>query len=338
MACLYPLKGWRSYVVNPETGKRSIIFGKNKMARRNPDDAVQVACGRCIECRLEHSRQWAIRCEKEAELYEENCVITLTYDEENLPKNGSIEIADAQKFMKRLRERYEGRTIRSFGCAEYGEQRGRPHYHILLFNLEFADKKPDLSMQGLQPEHKYWTSETLDQLWGMGRTQIMPLNFETAAYVARYVMKKIKSPGHTRIKLAPLPPPEGVDPTGSPTLAFVPVADERSVCVSRRPGVGADWYKKYKYTLCNTHTLHSRGRPMAAPQFFNRRMEIDDPNLYQKIKYQKKLDLKNKIDKLQLQHLNGSHINSAKLGYRPRVEAERICREAALNHLKRGLR
>ncbi|AXH74194.1 MAG: replication initiator protein [Microviridae sp.] len=326
MACLYPLKGWRSYAVNPKTGKRSIVFGKGKMARRNPDDAVQVPCGRCIDCRLEHSRQWAIRCEKEAELYDQNCVITLTYDSENLPKNGSIEIADAQKFMKRLREKYEGKVIRSFGCAEYGEKGGRPHYHLLLFNHEFEDKKLDLSMQGLQPEHKYWTSEILDQLWGMGRTQIMPLNFETAAYVARYVMKKIKSPGHTRTKQDP----------GS--LKFVAIADERSICVSRRPGVAADWYKRYKHGLCNSHTIFSRGRSMATPTFFNRRMEIDDPSLYQKIKYQKKLDLKKYQDNLRIQHLNGNHINSAKLGYRPRIEAETICKRATINHLKRGLR
>lgn len=331
MPCLHPLKGWRSYAKNP-SGKRSIVFQHKKGWNHL---TVTVPCGRCIECRLEKSRQWAIRCEKEAELYEHNCVVTLTYDQEHLPENGSIQMADAQKFMKRLRERYPEKKIRSYGCAEYGEKRGRPHYHIILFNHDFEDKEEDLSMVGLEPEHKYFTSKILDEEWGMGRTQIMALNFETAAYVARYVMKKINSPGHTRVNLSLK---ESGDPKGSSTLHFVPVSDERSVCVSRRPGIGREWYEQNKQWLCNSHTIHSRGRPMAAPQFYKRRMEIDDPDLYQKIKYQQKLDQQKNLDNLKIQHLNGNHINSAKLGYKPRVTAEIAVKTAQLMQLKRNLR
>lgn len=319
MACLYPLKGWRSHALNP-TGKRSIVF---KHIEGIKSQGVTVPCGRCINCRLEKSRQWALRCEKESELYDSNCVVTLTYDDENLPENGSLNLADVQKFMKRLRKHYQGRNIRSYGCGEYGEQRARPHYHIILFNHDFEDKRPDLDMQKLEPQHQYWTSEILDSLWDMGRTQIMPLNFETAAYVARYVMKKHSGPEATRVKLNSL---------GS----LVPVAHERSLAVSRRPGIGRDWYEKYKHTLCNS-TIFSRGRPMRPPTFFDRRMEIDDPEQYAKVKLQRKIEYQKTIEKLKFEYLNGNYTNSAKLGYRPRMRAELTCKEAQLMQLKRKL-
>ena len=102
MACYYPLKGYRARAVNPKTGKRSIVFDSSLGFMDMP---VEFACGQCIGCRIERSRQWAIRCVHEAQLYEANCFITLTYAPEHLPKNGSLVLEHFQKFMKRLRKR-----------------------------------------------------------------------------------------------------------------------------------------------------------------------------------------------------------------------------------------
>lgn len=82
MPCFRPLKGYKSRVRNRDTGKRSIVFNPREGFHDLP---VTLPCGQCIGCRLERSRQWAIRCAHEASLYEENCFITLTYRDEDLP-------------------------------------------------------------------------------------------------------------------------------------------------------------------------------------------------------------------------------------------------------------
>ena len=82
MPCYHPLKGYRSKFVNPDTGKRSVVFNPREGFYDLPQ---QVPCGQCIGCRLEYSRQWAMRCAHEASLYEDNCFITLTYNPDNLP-------------------------------------------------------------------------------------------------------------------------------------------------------------------------------------------------------------------------------------------------------------
>ena len=86
MPCYHPISGYRSRHLN-KSGKRSIVFDKKNGYIDMP---ITVKCGQCIGCRLEYSRQWAIRCLHEAQLHEDNCFITLTYDDENLPHNGSL--------------------------------------------------------------------------------------------------------------------------------------------------------------------------------------------------------------------------------------------------------
>ena len=131
MACYQPLKGYYSKSRNPN-GKRNVVFNPQMGYRDRP---VTVPCGQCIGCRLERSRQWAIRCYHEASMYERNSFVTLTYDDESLPLGGTLVFRDFQLFMKRLRKQY-GAGIRFYACGEYGEKFGRPHYHVCLFNFE----------------------------------------------------------------------------------------------------------------------------------------------------------------------------------------------------------
>lgn len=329
MACLSPRKAWKAYLPNP-TGKHSLVFSPRKGSKST---FMHVPCGQCIECRLEKSRQWALRCQKEAELYDANCVVTLTYDQANLPKNGSIQNEDVQLFMKRLRERMRGSTmvidkdgkatwpIRSYGCAEYGEKWGRPHYHIILFNLDFPDKTEDPEMD--PGEYKYYVSETLDQLWDMGKTQIMDLNFETAAYVARYVTKKINGPGHTRVHVY-----EG---------KFVPIADERSIAVSRRPGIGKRWYEKNKQHIYKQDTVFERGMQMRPPKYFDSLFEKDNPDGFLRVKQKRKREEKIKNDKVEKEIRNGDLTNAFNRGFRSRDKANLRCAEAKTDLLKRKL-
>ena len=116
MPCYSPIKGYRSKVLSPN-GKRTIVFKPNLGFVDLP---VLVPCGQCCGCRLERSRQWAIRCTHEASLHENNCFITLTFNDDNLPSDKSLDVRHFQLFMKRLRKQF-GSNIRYYHCGEYGE-------------------------------------------------------------------------------------------------------------------------------------------------------------------------------------------------------------------------
>jgi len=92
MACFHPLQAYQL-----DTGE--IQF--HDSGRGHP---LELPCGQCIGCRLERSRQWAIRCVHEASMHENNCFITLTYAPEYLPPDGGLIKSDFQKFIKRLRK------------------------------------------------------------------------------------------------------------------------------------------------------------------------------------------------------------------------------------------
>lgn len=264
MPCYRPLVGYRSRKVNPKTGKRSIVF--------NPREGftelhVNLPCGQCIGCRLEHSRQNAVRATHEASLYKQNCFLTLTYNDENLPRNSFIDKNDPVLFMKRLRKRF-GDGIRSYGCAEYGEKFGRPHYHICLFNHDFSDKQ----LHKITPrgDHLY-TSEQLSELWPKGHALIGDLTFESAAYVARYVTKKITG----ALKEFHY---EFIDEHGE----ILQRPPEQPVCVSRRPGIGKPWLDANHLDVYprDILVLDRKGKKVKArpPKYYDRRYEIDYPS------------------------------------------------------------
>ena len=143
MPCFHPLTAYQS-----SDGSISFVERKGGDIVRS----LSLPCGQCVGCRLERSRQWAMRCMHEASLYSRNCFITLTYNNEHLPSDNSLQYPDFQKFMKRLRKRFNGVDrsanpdsndqfpIRFYMCGEYGETFGRPHYHACLFNFDFPDK------------------------------------------------------------------------------------------------------------------------------------------------------------------------------------------------------
>ena len=225
MPCYSPLKGYR----NIENG--GIVFKRCSVA----GEKMEVACGQCLGCRLDRSRMWATRIVHESKMWRENCFITLTYDDEHLPSDGSLVKSDFQKFMKRLRKHFKDRRIRYYQCGEYGETQdgelGRPHYHACLFNLDFPDKKLFGENQG----NPLFVSETLSKIWGLGFTIIGDLTFQSAAYVARYIMKKIN--GHNQDSHY-----EKVDIKTGEVYWLLP----EYTTMSRRPGIGRDWYEKYK--------------------------------------------------------------------------------------------
>lgn len=250
MPCYRPLQGYRGRVVNA-SGKSSLVFGPEGGRYGFP---VTIPCGRCIGCRLERSRQWAIRLVHEGSLHEEKCFLTLTYDPAHYPPDGSLDVAEFQRFMKRLRKRVAPTKLRFFHCGEYGERLGRPHYHCILFGFSFPDKK--LFRRGSEPSLHLYTSELLSELWPLGFSTIGQVTFESAAYVARYVVKKWLGPGAAEHYSGRKP---------------------EYTTMSRRPGIGSAWLEKFQSDVFPADEVVLRGRKMAPPKFYRQRYELLEP-------------------------------------------------------------
>lgn len=143
-------------------------------------------CGKCISCRLEYGRQWAVRCLHESKMHERNSFITLTYDDSHL-KSPKLIYEDWQLFMKKLRKTQDA----PIGClvtGEYGDKTKRPHWHALLFNYEPRDGTP---IRTTDLGHKVYSSQNLTDLWGKGLTEYGSITLQSASYCARYALKKL---------------------------------------------------------------------------------------------------------------------------------------------------
>lgn len=265
MPCYSPLKAYRAKHVNP-SGKRGIVFNVSDGYRDRP---VEVPCGQCIGCRLEKSRQWAMRCVHEASLYEDNCFITLTYSPEHLPTDGGLVKAHFQKFMKRLRRNHAGRKIRYFHCGEYGEENLRPHYHACLFNFDFKDKV----IFKTQDSGNIYTSDSLNTYWGMGFTTVGDVTFDSAAYVARYVMKKVTGDKKEQAY-------QRTDPGTGEIHNVIP----EYTTMSRRPGIAREWYEKYREDCYPSDTVILNGKKMQPPKYYDNILEKQDEEELRKTK------------------------------------------------------
>lgn len=265
MPCFSPLKGYRGKIPGP-SGKYPIVFNVNDGYADRP---VEVSCGQCVGCRLERSRQWAVRCVHEASQHEENAFITLTYGPEHLPSNHSLRPRDFNLFMKRLRKRI-GTKIRYFHCGEYGDKEQRPHYHALIFGYDFPDKT---LWRETRDGHRLYMSKLLDDTWNMGISVIGNVTFESAAYTARYIMKKKTGPmAENHYK--------HIDPETGEVSQRVP----EYVTMSRRPGIGKDWIDKYAGDAYPSDFVVLEGKKHRPPRFYDQQLEEFDTEIHAQIK------------------------------------------------------
>lgn len=198
----------------------------------------------------------------EASMHEENSFITLTYDDEHLPQDQSLDLRDFQLFMKRMRKEYAPKKIRFYHCGEYGDLNQRPHFHSLLFGHDFNDKKT-WSANGGQ---RLYTSETLSRLWPFGYSVIGDVTFESAAYVARYVMKKI---------------------TGEKAEEHYNGRKPEYTTMSRRPGIGKTWFEKFRNDVYPLDRLVVRGNVTRPTRFYDALLGEDDPALLARLKIER---------------------------------------------------
>lgn len=226
MSCYRPLKAFR-------LAGGGITF--TELARYDSVGDIEVPCGQCIGCRVRKSSDWELRFVHEASMHDANCFVTLTYEGDSLPPDGSLCYRDFQLFMKRVRKRLG--PVRFGMCGEYGPVNLRPHYHACLFGVDFRDRVYHCKSAA---GSKVYTSALLTSLWSHGFATVQDYCRETGGYCARYIHKKLLGQ-EARERLGPIGLlDEYVDDDGV-IHGRVPEFGRYSL----KPGIGEAWFKKY---------------------------------------------------------------------------------------------
>lgn len=196
-----------------------------------------VPCGRCRVCRLNKAREWSVRIMDEVQHSRVSCFVTLTYSDENLPKNGTLVVKDCQKFFKRLRKN-SGRECRYYLGAEYGDLGRRPHYHVCLFGFSREDY------------------DIINKAWGLGYISIGDVSYDSASYVARYTEKKLYGDF-------------AVDYVGRGVIP-------EFALMSRRPGIGSVVLDKNSDFLKRNGFAIVKGRKVSLPRYYSQRLYVTE--------------------------------------------------------------
>lgn len=253
--------------VNPDGGRP--IFGWEGV--KNGLQEIKLPCGKCPECCKDYYTQWATRGSRELSQWESSLFITLTYDDENLPNDKSLNKKHVQDFIKRVKKRFVSTVenpIRQIYCGEYGATTLRPHYHVILFNMDFIDKRKHyLSDQG----HQVFTSKLLTQLWGKGNAEFGFAEPSSIAYLFKYVLKK-KTRKEKRQPLT-LELPDGCYDV-----------EHEFIEASRNPGIGA-WLRGNDSLKKGFLTIN--GVKKKIPKYYMEDLKKNDPDIYEKLKDQR---------------------------------------------------
>jgi len=252
MACFRPLDAYRDL-------SGLVYFGKRGVGT---DVCFKLPCGQCIGCRIDRSREWSLRCAHEALLHERNCFITLTYNDKNLPEDGSLDVNVWSKFAKRLRKRTG--SLRYLMAAEYGPVSLRPHYHALIFGHDFRDDSVIL-----QGKNQLWISPVLSEKWCFGFHTVGELNYTTANYVARYCLKKQTGPWIAGGRLL----------HDRESDVFYQVKGEFAT-MSRNPGIGSKWFDKFKSDVYPADECVVEGRHFRPPRYYDEKLDEAELELY----------------------------------------------------------
>lgn len=210
----------------------------------------------------------------ELQLHEQSVFANLTLDDEHFQP--SLDHKHFQLFMKRLRHSREGQTISYYMAGEYGEKYKRPHYHAILYGVGF----PDAKYYGKSPSgHPLYTSAELDSLWQLGACKIGAVTFESAAYVARYVMKKVNGKKAEDEKTY-----KRVDPDTGEVIEVQPEYSR----MSTNPAIGKRWIEKYHHEVYPNDHVISRGHPAKPPRYYDLYLKTTQPQLHEEVTLQRK--------------------------------------------------
>lgn len=239
-----------------------VVLGKSEL--RGP--SFNLRCGKCIGCMSDRAQSWALRIVHEAQCHTKfvngasvsnSCFVTLTYDDDHLPADLSVSVREWQLFAKRLRKAIG--PFRFFASGEYGDRNWRPHYHACLFGVDFSSDKLLLERS---PKGDLFTSHKLSSVWQRGFVTVGSLEFGSAAYVARYCLKKVGREVHT----------ERYRRVDDETGEVWSVAPEFAV-MSRRPGVGSEWFERFGREVFPVDSVVHEGRQYKPPRFYLDRLD-----------------------------------------------------------------
>lgn len=177
--------------------------------------------------------------------------------------------------MKRLRRQTQPKTIRYYMAGEYGTQHRRPHFHACLFGHDFDDKK---HWRSTGSGSKLYTSETLDEIWGNGFTSVGAVTFESAAYIARYIMDK--KTGNNAGQYY-----EHIDEQTGEITDLLPEYNKMSL----RPAIGKRWLEKYKTDAYPEGEILTRGHKGKTPKYYDKLFKEEDPDGYEEMKNNREL-------------------------------------------------
>ena len=279
MSCYHPLIGIDTGE-KTANGKKKIKIVKleknDKYSSIKDSGCILIPCGHCIGCRLDYSRRWADRMMLELDECKKAIFITLTYDnehahwsqfyEDDSPMFATLDKRDCQLFMKNLRERYKDIRIRFYLAGEYGEKTLRPHYHAIIFGISLDDISDKRQFGRNELGQPYYLSNNLSNVWKRGNVLVADVSWETCAYVARYVTKKLN---------------------GDKEISYA----ERNVIkefalMSRKPGIGASYLEKHPdcldYNYINLMT-DKKGLKISIPKYFIKKLELIDKEKYDNI-------------------------------------------------------
>lgn len=254
MSCFRPIEGY----VLPGGG---ITWSPPKAYVDLPK--MKVACGQCVGCRIERSRQWSVRIMHEAAMAPASCFITLTYDDEHLPRPATLVKSHFQHFMMRVRKSLAPQRISYFMCGEYGSENWRPHYHAIIFGHDFSERvrrggefQPNMELGRRRECH---ASESLSKLWPLGFNAVGPVTEASARYVAAYCLKKVtgaKADEHYK----------RVDPTTGEVYWLLP----EYAHMSTRPAIGKGWFEKFGSDVKRYDGVHVEGSQGNPPRYYDK--------------------------------------------------------------------
>lgn len=223
---------------------------------------ITLPCGLCFGCRMDNSRMWALRMMHEARYHEDNYFITLTYADDALPAGSDLDYRDLDLFWKKARHEFQtpARPFKYFACGEYGDRTLRPHYHFAGFDFKIDDLRPfKQTASGW-----YFLSERLREVWKHGHVIVAPLDWDCAAYISRYVTKKMHG-ATKRYK-------DTFDPETGEVHAYTV---ERAF---QSKGLGLPWYEANKDEVWNLDGCLFKGQYLVKPpRYYYKRLQDEDP-------------------------------------------------------------
>lgn len=194
----------------------------------------------------------------ESQMHRFSWFVTLTYSDEYLPENGSLDPRHFRNFIRRLRRKKDALY---FGCGEYGDRYQRPHYHTVLFGPDFPDR--------VSVDHRdgpvVWRSQALADLWGLGHVELSGVTMGSASYVAGYVQKKVAAREN-----------EYLYQRVNPLTGEIVSVQEEFARMSLRPAIGRRWIEEFWRDVYPRDAVVVDGVEAKPPRYYDKFMELPD--------------------------------------------------------------